>query len=153
MHFGSSYHLMWLSTIYWCWQLGFDFSNPKPGQKPRWSHHFGPAWPGLFGLGLAWLTAWGRAKHITSIRKPGISLFYFCVLFCPFFFLFFVFGQFQRKPKEARAIILILLILWAKRQDPLLAIDLPPLFPYLLSFICFDLPFVTSNLCFLTKIC
>ena len=45
---------------------GFGFSPSQAGPKPSRSRHFGPAWLGLFGPGLARLTASGRAMHIPS---------------------------------------------------------------------------------------
>ena len=42
----------------WLWLF-----KKKARPKPSWSCHYGPAWPGLFGPGLAWLTASGRALH------------------------------------------------------------------------------------------
>ena len=48
------------------WQLSFGFLLFRPSQKPSQAVTFGPAWPGLFWLGFAWLSAWGRAKHSTT---------------------------------------------------------------------------------------
>jgi len=42
------------------------FQNYRPGQKPSQANPAGPAWPGLFWLGLARLTASGQSRNITS---------------------------------------------------------------------------------------
>jgi hypothetical protein len=59
----------------WLWLFTIP-SQARP--KPSWSCHFGPAWLGLFGPGLAWLTASGRAMHSTMYgswaRQPTLSL-------------------------------------------------------------------------------
>ena len=47
------------------WRLGFGFSEPQARPKPSWSCQLGPAWLGLFGPGLARLTASGQARHST----------------------------------------------------------------------------------------
>ena len=48
------------------WRLGFGFSEPQARPEPSWSRQLGPAWLGLFGPGLARLTASGRARHSTK---------------------------------------------------------------------------------------
>ena len=52
----------------WPW-LGFGFPKPQARPKPSKSRE-GPAWPGLFGPGLARLTASGRARHSTTVPPP-----------------------------------------------------------------------------------
>ncbi len=47
----------------WLW-----LSKPQAGPKAKKKPSF---WPGLFGPGLARLTALGRAKHITRFNKEG----------------------------------------------------------------------------------
>ena len=59
--------------------LALALQDSRLGQ----SHYFGPAWLGLFRPGLAWLTAWGWAMHITSrqlsqsqiARMPNTDIF------------------------------------------------------------------------------
>jgi hypothetical protein len=45
------------------------FSCSEPGQSHCWAVTNGLAWPGPNRLGLAWLTALGRAWHITMIHN------------------------------------------------------------------------------------
>ena len=50
--------------------MALAFPYPRPGQRS------GPAWPGFFWPGLAWLLAWGQSRHITTshpttTRSPG----------------------------------------------------------------------------------
>ena len=63
---------------YWkaaAWRLGFGFSRMRARPKPLWSRQHGPAWlaSGLFGPGLARLTASGRALHSPSTDSDFCS--------------------------------------------------------------------------------
>ena len=49
------------SLMAWLWLF-----NSQAEPKAVTGCYFGPAWPGLFGLSLARLMAWGRAKHSTN---------------------------------------------------------------------------------------
>jgi hypothetical protein len=63
VQFAFSYHSQSKATA---WRLGFGFPPHQAEPKAATGRYLGPAWPGLFGLGLARLTAWGRAMHSTT---------------------------------------------------------------------------------------
>jgi hypothetical protein len=48
--------------------VGFGFEKFQAGPKAVSGQRSGPAWPGFFWLGLAWLLASGRSRHITRIQ-------------------------------------------------------------------------------------
>jgi hypothetical protein len=52
--------------------VALAFSYLEPGQSQYWAVTNGLAWPGLNGLGLAWLTALSQAGHITSYTANPI---------------------------------------------------------------------------------
>ena len=45
---------------------GFGFSKTQARPKAVSGQRLGPAWPGFFWPGLAWLLASGQSRHITS---------------------------------------------------------------------------------------
>ena len=46
--------------------IGLGFQKSQAGPKAASGQAQGPAWPGFFWPGLAWLLASGRSRHITS---------------------------------------------------------------------------------------
>ena len=52
---------------------GFGFQKLQAGPKAASSQAQGPAWPGFFWPGLAWLLALGRIRHIIRFMKRGVE--------------------------------------------------------------------------------
>ncbi|KAF8960118.1 hypothetical protein BDZ97DRAFT_1760922 [Flammula alnicola] len=52
------------------------FQNLRLGQSQLQANTIGPAWPGFFWPGLAWLLASGQSWHITTFDHTHVLYFY-----------------------------------------------------------------------------
>ena len=61
---------------------GFGFQKSQARPKAASIQAQGPAWPGFFWPGLAWLLASGRSWHITSKHvSSSWYVFFFFILY------------------------------------------------------------------------